>query len=114
MGHGGKRAGAGRPRTGGFVRDEVALRGHNRGYSRTSTYRYLRRGARLTDEAGAFSVSHGRFITGRALDIAGEFETAAEQIAALEFAIEQRKARRRLTLIETIRHVVASLYSEIV
>jgi hypothetical protein len=44
-------------------------------------------------------------ITGKALDIAGEFDTAAEQIAALEFAIEQRKARRWLSLAATMRHI---------
>jgi hypothetical protein len=49
--------------------------------------------------------ARGRMITGKALDIAGEFDTAAEQIAALEFAIEQRKARRWLSLAATMRYI---------
>jgi len=95
---GGKRQGAGRPRSGGFVRDEVA-----KGFgSRTSIYRGMRRAERLTPEAMAFATNRAKLITGKALDIAGEFETAEEQITALQYAIELRKERRQLTLITTI------------
>jgi hypothetical protein len=104
MSWGGKREGAGRPRGNGYVRSQVA----SGGGTRSTIYRGLRRGQRLTPEAMDFATADGtrhRMITGKALDIAGEFDTAAEQIAALEFAIEQRKARRRLSLAETIRHI---------
>jgi hypothetical protein len=76
--------------------------------TRSTIYRELRRSQRLTPEAMDFATAdrvRGRMITGKALDIAGEFHTAAEQIAALEFAIEQRKVRRPLSLAETMRHV---------
>ncbi len=98
---GGKRRGAGRPRGSDFVRATVAETGR----SRTSIYRELRRAGRLTPEAMAFAISAGKLVTGEALDIAGEFETAGEQIAALQLAVEMRKARRRLSLVETIQHV---------
>jgi uncharacterized protein (UPF0371 family) len=98
---GGKRQGAGRPRGSGFVRATIAKTGR----SRTSIYRDLRRAGRLTPEAMAFAISGGTLITGKAMEIAGEFETAAEQIAALQLAMEMRKARRRLSLSETIQHL---------
>jgi hypothetical protein len=53
----------------------------------------------------AFAVSGGKLVTGKALEIAAEFETAGEQIAALQLAVEMRKARRRLSLSETIQHL---------
>jgi hypothetical protein len=104
MSWGGKREGAGRPRGDDFVRLQVA----SGGGTRTTIYRGLRRSRRLTPEAMDFATAdraRGRMITGKALDIAGEFDTAAEQIAALEFAIEQRKARRWLSLAATMRHI---------
>jgi uncharacterized protein (UPF0371 family) len=97
---GGKRHGAGRPRS-GFVRATIAETGR----SRTSIYRDLRRASRLTPEAMAFAISRKKLVTGKALEIAGEFETAGEQIAALQLAVEMRKARRRPSLIETIQHL---------
>jgi hypothetical protein len=59
---------------------------------------------RLTPEALEFARDgdHTRFITGKALDIAGEFETADEQIATLKLAIKQRAAHKQLSLAHVI------------
>jgi hypothetical protein len=96
---GGKRAGAGRPRD-ETVREVVAETGR----SRTAIYRVSRRIGRLTPEAREFveHPDHTRFITGRALEIAGEFDTAEEQIATLKLAIKQRVARKRLSFAHAI------------
>jgi hypothetical protein len=102
---GDKSQGAGRRqnRTGNFVRDVVA----KDEASRTSLYRDIQRVQRLTPEAREFAVdiNNTRLITGKALDVAGEFEAAEEQLAVLRLAVEQRKARRRLTLITALQHL---------
>jgi hypothetical protein len=96
---GGKRAGAGRPRN-HCIAGIVAETGH----SRSRVYRGLRNVRRLTPEAVAFASDHanGKFITSKALGIAGEFEDAEAQIATLKLAIELRKARKQMSLVHAI------------
>jgi hypothetical protein len=96
---GGKRPGAGRPRN-EAIREMMA----GAHVSRTRVYLATMRIKRLTPEALEFFLdsSHGRFITGKALDIAGEFDTPEAQIAALKLAIERRKARKRMSLARAI------------
>jgi hypothetical protein len=105
---GGKRVGAGRPRDDG-VREVMATT-H---CSRSAVYRSLKRISRLTPEAREFieDLDHSRFITHKALEIAGEFGTAEEQIATLKFAIRQRRARKRLSYAEALMNC-QGLYSE--
>jgi hypothetical protein len=98
---GGKRKGAGRPRTGEFVRHSVKQQ-HS---SRTSIYRALRRAKLLTPKTLQFAAARKSAVTAKALDIASEFGTTKEQVAVLRLAIKLRKARRRLTIATALIHL---------
>jgi AcrR family transcriptional regulator len=96
---GGKRPGAGRPRN--EVIPEVMAQAR---VSRSALYRHLREKERLTPEAMEFAKNHSdtRLITHKALEIAGEFDTPEGQIATLKLAIEQRKARKQMSIARAL------------
>jgi hypothetical protein len=75
--------------------------------SRATIYRTIRRASCLQPEALAFGSDPAisSKITGKALDIAGWFETAEQQIEVLKLAIESRAAHRALTHVKAIIHL---------